>query len=321
MPTFIRLFCLFFLLVLANCSEVPAIDCSFREVAKSPMEVQDRLLVVPVAMNGKTVRLVVDTGAERTTISDAAAERIGLQRDTRFTTRSFGVGGLTVAQDVKLDRFVLGETRMPIERVAVGTFRLKNERGLDADGLLGADILLAFDLDIDVPGQQLALYRRRLCPNARPPWQGEAIEIPGVEVRRDRLLVPFVLDGFPGTALLDTGAQGTVVGPALAQRMGLTERAMAADIVVRQRGVGPGVAISHMHRFQLLRVGPTSTPAPLLTVLPTDAGIGDMLIGEDFLTGRRVWLSFKPAQVFVSRRDQPQEVAERRPPPALPMFK
>ncbi len=38
-------------------------------------------------------------------------------------------------------------------------FKLRNERGLDADGLLGADVLLAFDLDIDVPGGQLTLYR------------------------------------------------------------------------------------------------------------------------------------------------------------------
>lgn len=287
--------------LLARCGGL-GVNCDLTEVAKLPLEVHDRLLVVPAGINGKRVHLVVDTGAERTTISDATADRLGLVHDLRFTTRSMGVGGVTVNTDVKLDSFVLGDTRFPVQRMAVAPFKLHTARGLDADGLLGADILLAFDMDIDVPNNQLTLYRRRVCPNFRPPWQEEAVEIPGVQVRKTRLLLPVVLDGAEGMAILDTGAQGSVVGIPLAHRLGLDERALAADPVVRQRGVGPNEALSRLHRFKLLRIGPTATPSPVITVLPTEVGIGDMLIGEDFLRGRRVWLSYKPPQVFVSQR-------------------
>lgn len=267
-----------------------------------PLEVQDKLLVVPVGINGKRVHLVVDTGAERTTISEAAAARLGLPHDARFITRSQGIGGVTVSNDVTLDRLVLGETRFPVQRIAVAKFNLHTGR-LDADGLLGADILLAFDMDIDVPGKQLTLYRRRVCPNFQPPWPAEPVEIPGVQVRKTRLLLPVVLDGAEGMALLDTGAQGSVVGVPLARRLGLTEQALSTDPLVRQRGVGPGEMMTRLHRFRLLRIGPTGMHIPAMTVLRSESGVGDMLIGEDFLHGRRVWLSYKPAQVFVSQQD------------------
>ena len=70
-----------------------------------------------------------------------------------------------------VDRLVLGGVHFPVERIAVGRFVLQNARGLNADGLLGADILTAFDMDIDVPAGKLTLYRSRCASNARPPWQ------------------------------------------------------------------------------------------------------------------------------------------------------
>jgi predicted aspartyl protease len=275
-------------------------------VAQMPLQVQDHLLVVPAGINGKWVNLVVDSGAERTTLSGATADRLGLPHDARYRTRSLGIGGRTVTEDVDIDRLVLGGVHFPVERVAVGTFRLQNEHGLHADGLLGADILLAFDLDIDMPAGKLTLYRARQCPETGPPWQEPAVEIPGVGARKDRLLLPFELDGFSGTAILDTGAGRNVIGADLARRMSLNEQTMAADMKIAQRGVGPGQATAYLHRFRVLRIGPTTQTDPLIAVQLAEAGIGDALIGEQFLQGRRVWISFRNRQAFVSKRGEDQ---------------
>jgi hypothetical protein len=297
-----RLLGLFLLILLARCEGAPEINCDLTKVAEIPMKVQDHLLVVPAGINGKWVNLVVDSGAERTTISDVVADRLGLPHDPKYTTRSMGIGGATTTTDVTIDRLVLGGVRFPINRIAVGTFKLQTERGLSADGLLGADIMLAFDMDIDVPGGKLTLYRSRVCPGTKPPWPFPAVEIVGVRARKDRLLLPFELDNVAGLGILDTGAQGNVVGLDMARRMGLTEQTMARDQAVRQHGVGPGETISHLHRFKLLRIGPVAEESPAITVLPSDFGVGDALIGEEFLEGRRVWLSFRNRQVFVSHR-------------------
>jgi predicted aspartyl protease len=297
-----RLMCLLVLVALAGCAD-PVINCDLTMVTQMPLRVHDQLLVVPAGINGALVHFIVDTGAERTTISATAAERIGLRRDPRFTTRSQGVGGTTVSSDATLDRLVLGDKRFPVERIAVGTFSFRTPTGLDADGLLGADILLAFDMDIDVPGGKLTLYRSRACPDSRPPWGQPAAEVQGVGARRDRLLVPIYLDGVRGSAILDTGAQRNVIGLDMARRMGLTEQTMASDPTIRQRGVGPSSTSARLHRFDMLRIGPTQQQAPVMTVMTTDAGFGDALIGEEWLQGRRVWLSFRNRQVFVSLRD------------------
>jgi hypothetical protein len=36
-------------------------------------------------------------------------------------------------------------------------------------------------------------------------------------------------------------------------------------------------------------------------VILDNVGVSDMLIGEDVLQGHRIWLSFRPAEVFISR--------------------
>jgi len=295
-----RILGLVLLVLLTRCA--PGVTyCDLHMVAQMPLGMQDNLLVVPAGINGRWVRLIVDTGAERTIIAETTAERLGLPNDARYTTRSMGVGGATTTPDVTVDRLVLGGVHFPLERVAVGTFKLESESGLNADGLLGADILLAFDLDIDLPDGKLTLYRPRICPQAALPWPELAVEIAGVRSWRDRLLIPFQLDNVSGMAILDTGAQRDVLGVDMARRLDLNSQTMAGDPTIRQHGVGPAEVIAHLHRFGLLRIGPVAQASPELPVMESEAGVGDALIGEQYLRDRRIWMSFRNRQVYVSR--------------------
>ncbi len=306
-----RILTLIVLLFVASCApEVPSLNCDLVALARLPIEVRGRLLTVPVTIAGQTVRLVVDSGAERTTLSEAAVARLHLPRDLKRVHTSTGIGGTVTSADAVVSDFVLGQARLPIDRVWVGRFGFDTEANPLADGLLGADILLAFDLDIDVPNKTLTIYRVRRCVNNQPPWQEPFVAIAGVTAKKDRLLIPFVLDGAPGTAILDTGASSTTIGVQMAQRMGLNDQTMAMDRKIVQPGAGSGTMTSHLHWFKELRVGPAVVRGLMLSVLPTDAGVGDALIGEDFLEGRRVWLSFPTRQVFVSKLAH--EIAPRR---------
>jgi hypothetical protein len=144
------------------------------------------------------------------------------------------------------------------------------------------------------------LYRPRLCPDVEPPWKEPFARVPGVSARRDRLLMPVELDGVQGMGILDTGAQATTIGQQMADRLGLTPQAMAGDPVVQLHGLGPGPREARRHRFGLLRIGPAAESEPVLTVLPADTGIGDAVVGEDFIDGRRIWLSFATREVFIA---------------------
>lgn len=288
---------LWLLLLLGACGSDPLM-CDLVVVAKMPMETRDRLLVVRAGIDGKWVTLLVDTGAELTLLSEDAAARLGLARDTRTMTRSVGMGGTHAAHDAIIPGLVLGGVRFPLRRLPVGKFSFGPT--LNADGVLGADVLLAYDLDIDAPGQALTLYRPRICPDVRPPWNEPVERVDGVRALRDRLLIPLELDGVRGMGLLDTGAQATTIGVRMAARLGLTAQSLAGDPIVRHHGAGAGSQESRLHRFGLLRIGPAVARQPLLSVLPVDAGVGDALIGEDFIDGRRLWMSFTSREVFIA---------------------
>jgi predicted aspartyl protease len=285
--------------LVSACSPPPdQLNCDLVVVAKMPLEVHNQLLVVPAGIDGKWVRLLVDSGAERTVLATNIVAKLGLERDQKTLTRSTGMGGTFTTNDAIIPGLVLGGVRFPLRRIAVGEFRFGS--GLAADGLLGSDVLLAFDLDIDVPGRTLTLYRPRVCPDVRPPWTEPYARVSGVKARKDRLLIPIQLDGVEGMGILDTGAQATTIGPRMAERLGLTPDVLATDQIVQHHGAGPGTREARLHRFKLLQIGPAAAPEPVLSVLEDDAGVGDALVGEDFINGRRIWLSFANREVFIS---------------------
>lgn len=283
-------------LLLAACAE-PGTDCDLVRITQAPLSVSHRLLTVPVEINGRRVAMLVDTGAERTMVTEETAERLKMTRDTRFVTRSGGVGGVTQSADARVGSFVLGDFAVPIDRVSVNRLG----PGVPFEGILGADILLASDLDIDVPGGALSLYRTRSCIADDPPWPDRAVPILGVTARRNRMMVPIEVNGVEGTALLDTGAQTSTLSASFARRLGLTDQVLASGQPLTIRGVGPGTLQARMHRFRTVRLGPVVGTNVLLPVMPMDIGFGDALIGQDFLHGRRMWVSFPTRRLFISQ--------------------
>lgn len=276
--------------------------CPLIPLAQMPLEVRANLLFIQAKVNGQPVTMMVDTGAERTLLTEATVDHLQLPRDKHRATRTFGIGSPTAAWDAELPNgIVLGSTHFPVDSVTVGHFGINQIAGATTDGLLGADILLAFDVDIDMPERRITFYRaRRECPDARPPWNGDYVAVSGVSTRRDRLLVPFELDGAGGMAVLDTGAQVSSISRGMAERIGVAEDTLASDRTVMAHGASPDQVPVHIHRFRELRVGPAVMHGPVLPVVPMSGGMGDGLVGADFLQGRRVWLSFSAQRIFVT---------------------
>jgi predicted aspartyl protease len=242
--------------------------------------------------------MVMDTGAERTTLTETAVTRLRLRRDLHHPTNTVGIGGASASYEAVLDDFAVGVFRLPVERVAVGTFPLPEIAGIQADGLLGADILLAFDLDIDLPARRLTIYRARPCADSRPPWTVPYFSVEGVAMRRDRLVVPLAVNGAAGRAVLDTGAQRTVIRPEFAALGGVTQAMLDADPSSLMRGASREQASFRLHRFDTLRIGTETAHGVRLPVARLPGGGEDALIGGDFLHRRRIWLSAASRQMF-----------------------
>jgi len=292
------LFLLLAALLLSGCATSPEGACKLAWRADLPIDPRDNLIFVGAMFNDHAANLLMDTGAERTTLTEAAVARLHLRRDLQHPSSSVGIGGTSASYEALPDDFAVGVFRLPVDRVKVATFALPEIGGIQPDGLLGADILLAFDLDIDLPARRLTIYRARPCADSRPPWTVPYSSVEGVAMWRDRLMVPLTVNGADGRAVLDTGAQSTVIRPEFAARGGVTRAMLENDPSRTMRGASREQASSRLHRFDTVQIGTQIAHGVLLPVAELPSGQEDALIGGDFLRGRRIWLSAASHQMF-----------------------
>lgn len=298
------------LLGLAGCANGPLgaasqQSCALERLAAFPIERRVNLLFVPVMIRGQPARLLLDTGAERSMVTEAAAQRLGLIRDGRRLTRLEGIGGTTTNWDVKTDTLVFGSAKIRDFQLAVGRFAQNEIDGALLDGLLGVDILAAFEVEIDPAQRQATLYRARPCADALPPWRDPFIVVDTTGPPRGRMLVPITLDGVNDLAILDTGAQVTSVSERLALSTGLTRQELERDPVGRSTGASDASVPTRAHRFRSLMVGGAQISNPVLAVLPLPEGRAGALLGSNYLRGRRLWLSFASRRFFLAEQSPP----------------
>jgi predicted aspartyl protease len=111
-------------------------------------------IMVDALLNGVQLRLVLDTGADRTVISPAALTRAGIDTSGGTPFRISGVTGSSSASLVNVPRLdIAGAQVGPLGVVA---FAVPGE----FDGLLGRDVLDAFTVTFD-PAQNRATLAPR----------------------------------------------------------------------------------------------------------------------------------------------------------------
>jgi predicted aspartyl protease len=274
------------------------------KVAQVPLEPRNRLFSVPVTINGHAISMQLDTGGT-SLLFEETMRRLGIVRDARFYTAVSGLGGGSANAVASIDSMSIGGVRLPVDRIAVSSLGGKPTY----DGVLGLDILRDFDLDIDAPNRTLTLYRIRWCERADPPWDEPMTQIADISTRMGWLRMPFEVDGLEGTATVDTGASHTMITPRMVRRLGITDQILASDRTVQLHVIAGDDVQARIHRFHSVRIGPLMAHDVSMLVLAREpptltAGrhFADGVIGQDFLSSRRVWFSLRTGRLFVSRK-------------------
>ncbi|HEV8586827.1 MAG TPA: retropepsin-like aspartic protease [Methylomirabilota bacterium] len=116
--------------------------------------VRGAAVVVEASLNGIPLRLLLDTGADRTVIAPAALARAGLPW-TGAPVRITGVTGSAVATLVSVPRLDLAGVHVgPLSVIAHAV------PGEALDGLLGRDVLDAFTVTFDAAAGHVTLMPR-----------------------------------------------------------------------------------------------------------------------------------------------------------------
>lgn len=289
------------LLALLSGRPTYANGCGTKPLGKIIVATLNRAPIVTVSANGHAVTLILDTGAERTILTPEVAERIGAQRPSiEFQRQVRGITGNLPSHEIELRSFAAGPVAIPWRRLLVASVNMANVFPTPLDGLLGADVLSDFDVDLDLPHHELTLYEKQTCPTAAPDWRAPYVSLDTGLSRGERLFFPVRLDGRPLTGFIDTGSQITAISITAARTLGLSETLLAGDRPVVTQGVAAARLQSRVHRFEKLEIGAAMISKPEMIVTDLKLDEADMVLGMDLLASRRLWLSYESRKIFLS---------------------
>ena len=128
------------------------------------------------------------------------------------------------------------------------------------------------------------------------------MSVPVQNPTESALVVPLELDGVPLRALLDTGASRTLVAAPGMARLQLGLDRLGGDPSEVVGGMGPHTVTMWQHRFAALKIGGETFASPTFLVAPIQiTPTTDMLLGADWLMGRRVWISYASDELFATK--------------------
>lgn len=159
--------------------------------------------IFPVTVNDQRFRLLFDTGAGDLVLTPNAAKRLKLPTLAHSFIR--GVNGREPSQVLKASTLALGGLRY--RSIPIRTMGLSPG---GSDGLLGGSTLDDCVITLDYAGGTATLSPTKTAA-APPPLPGDQVVVLPFRVYRDHLFLPVWVNGHPAWAMLDSGAQQTVL--------------------------------------------------------------------------------------------------------------
>lgn len=185
-------------------------------------------IVAPVEINGRgPFRFILDTGANRSAMSAATADAIGLVADEGDKVSVHGITGTAVLPIVRVDTFRAGDLVFEHQRLPV----LPSAVFGGVDGILGIDCLQFARVEVDFERDRVTIRRSN---GARAP--GGYLVVPARLRHGGLLLVNGKVGRVPVQAILDTGAERSLGNEAL--REALARQAREPDETVATTVIG-----------------------------------------------------------------------------------
>ncbi|HTZ70863.1 MAG TPA: retropepsin-like aspartic protease [Acetobacteraceae bacterium] len=283
----------------AACASPPVVDV--------PITDSHGKLLVPVGIQGSPEQVALDTGAGVTVISTEAADRLEILHDFDNAAELGGVGGAdSVLYIGKVKQFDIGGLHLAKLRMPIVDLPMHTDEGAPVAGFLGADILHAFDVEVDIPGGRLALWRGGACHDPAPDWTDGVTPINFDLDPGNHILVPLRVGESNLTAMLDTGAGTLSLTTRAALRAGLSQDALDADPQIQGTGVNNRAWHGQWHRFDKVDfagIGFSNVEAgivPSANISAYDSlGGTDALVGVSLLRRVRLFISYRTRSLYV----------------------
>jgi predicted aspartyl protease len=287
-------------IVLLLAISVPAgadTQCRLIRIASVDMAIENGgRPTVPMKVGDKTLTMLIDTGGVMTTITDSAADSLGLHKQRIADDMETHMVG-----DVRLDHFVVAP------QIEFGGLKAQNfpfvvmpNEGADMDGTIGPDILAAYDADFDFANAKFNLFSRDHCPGQVVYWTKDPYaDIDIVIQRGGHIKVPVTLDGHRLTALIDTGSWRSALSLETAKSVFSLKDEDLKPLEHSNKG-------SRLHPFGTLSIQGITVNNPDIVLLPDafahlgDFDTPDMLLGIGILRQLHLYISYRERKLYVT---------------------
>jgi predicted aspartyl protease len=288
--------------------------CTVGRVTTVPLQFMQARALVQVSINETPGQFAIDTGSQDSILDPAYAQaaHVGMDRHAGRMTM-VGAGG---AQSLPIwtahaRHIQVGDISFQDWEFPVVTDPLPSP--VHIDGLLGADFLHYFDIELGIPGGHMTLWRLSGCTDIHPVWTGKYDAIQLTSVKRQKMSMPIWIDNAFLDVEFDTGAGALLLTRDAAIRAGATEAQLQLDRTSPGAGLGGNFAIIG-HRFQTLLIGSLVFNNKIIAVDPNPPRLNgfDAYDGRDGLLGLapfgddKLWISFATRTLFLQSPLQAQ---------------
>lgn len=203
-------------------------------------------VVAPVMVNGRgPFRLVVDTGANRSTISSDLAAKLGLDTTTGPMVLLNGVTGSAQVPAVNIERMEAGDLLLENQRMPVVSPHVMG----GADGILGIASLRDERILIDFKRDRVQISRSRagLTP--------EFLRIKAKRIDSGLLVAKVRIGRVKALAIVDTGAEVTLGNLALKKALRVRQRKSGQDATTTVYGATEDTDTGARHAVPRITLG------------------------------------------------------------------
>lgn len=302
-------------LSLAASHAAAADDCRLARIAS--FDFSDKgALFVPVWINGTSVQIVFDTGAPASAIDPNVANKLGLPQHRIMQGAMYDIAGQPISYIATIHDLNFGNAHASNAEFVVWPSPISTQAQIG--GMLAADLLRHYDVDIDFGAHKLNLFSQDHCPGKVVYWASSNVAvIPVHVVASGHVIVPVKLDGQSFDAVLDTGSTYSFLSVEAASNTfhltpGSSDMASAGNY-------GPGGVPVYRHTFKNLDLGGLSFGNPTLSIFEIGAktrapthlgsriadfdergGNTDFVLGLSELRHLHLYIAYQEQKLYIS---------------------
>jgi len=313
-------------LTTASSAAANADDCRLQRIASFDFT-DNGTVAMPVSIEGTTLPMAIDTGAEVSAVDPVVAGNLHLIERPIRQGAMYNAKGEQFTYVAVLHSLGIGEMHANDVKLLVWPSRMSRDGRIA--GVLGADLLRQFDVDIDFGAHKLTLFSQDHCPGKVVYWPaGNVAVVPMHVVNSGHNVLPAILDGHEIDALLDTGTTFSLLSMESARNIfGLTpnspDMTKTGEIGAVQTAVYrhtfkslglEGLAIANPTFYiwdNLMKYSMTQAPhtGSRLSSANESGGVTDLTLGLRELCHLHVYIAYKEQKLYITPASTPAAVS------------